>query len=64
MPSILAPSATRKRARSCTWGSPAAFITTVRPGAVTAAIRAFSVAVTEASSRKMSAPRSPEWLSR
>ena len=56
MPSMRAPSSTRNRARSCTCGSPAAFITTVRPGAVTAAIRAFSVAVTEASSRKMSAP--------
>ena len=33
------------------------------PGAVTAAISAFSVAVTDASSRKMSAPLSPEWLS-
>ena len=63
MPSMRAPSATRNRARSWTWGSPAAFITTVRPAAVTAAIRAFSVAVTEASSRKMSAPRSPVWLS-
>ena len=36
----------------------------VRPGASTAAIRAFSVAVTEASSRKISAPRRPEWLNR
>ena len=63
MPSISAPSSTRKRATSCTCGSLAAFRMIVRPGAVTAAISAFSVAVTDASSRKISAPRSPEWRS-
>ena len=64
MPSIRAPRVTRNRARSCTWGSQAAFHTAVCPGARTAAMRAFSVAVTEASSRKISAPRRPEWLNR
>ena len=59
MPSIFAPRVTRKRARSCTCGSLAAFSMTVSPGASTAAHSTFSVAVTEASSRKMSAPRSP-----
>ncbi len=57
-PSILAPRPLRKRARSCTWGSLAALRSTVVPEAATAAMRAFSVAVTLGSSRKMSAPLS------
>src|SRR4051794_35948185 len=56
MPSILAPSATRKCARSCTWGSEAALRRWVVPWAATAATSAFSVAVTLGSSRKTSAP--------
>ena len=63
MPSIWAPRTLRKCARSWTCGSLAAFRTVVRPTAVTAAISAFSVAVTEASSRKISAPVRPEWRS-
>ena len=59
MPSIWAPSETRKRQRSCTCGSQAAFPIVVSPGVRTAAITAFSVAITLASSRKISAPRSP-----
>ena len=43
--------------RSCTWGSLAAFRIRVSPTARDAAITAFSVAVTDASSRKISAPR-------
>src|SRR6266550_3899770 len=58
MPSIWAPQATRKCARSCTCGSLAALRRIVVPAAATAAMRAFSVAVTLGSSRKMSAPRS------
>src|SRR6266550_4106404 len=58
MPSMAAPSATRKRARSCTCGSEAALRSTVVPLARTAAISAFSVPVTLGSSRKMSAPLS------
>ena len=56
MPSILAPSATRKCARSCTCGSDAALRRIVVPSAATAATSAFSVAVTLGSSRKTSAP--------
>src|SRR5437763_1945431 len=56
--SMLAPIATRNLARSCTCGSLAALRNTVVPAAATAAMRAFSVAVTLGSSRKMSAPRS------
>src|SRR5439155_1665574 len=56
MPSITAPQATRKRARSWTCGSEAALRSTVVPRARTAAISAFSVPVTLGSSRKMSAP--------
>src|SRR3954447_12810281 len=59
MPSICAPSDTRKRHKSCTCGSQAALPITVSPGEVTAAITAFSVAMTLASSRKTCAPRSP-----
>ena len=58
MPSICAPSATRKRQRSCTCGSQAALPITVSPGVSAAAINAFSVAMTLASSRKMLRPRS------
>src|SRR5437762_1684460 len=58
MPSMAAPSETRKRARSWTWGSDAAFRSTVVPDARTAAINAFSVPVTLGSSRKISAPLS------
>ena len=56
MPPISAPSAARKWHRSCTCGSHAAFRSTVGPPAATAAINAFSVAVTLGSSRKMSVP--------
>jgi hypothetical protein len=59
MPSICAPSETRKRQRSWTCGSHAALPIVVSPGARTAAITAFSVAITLASSRKIVAPRSP-----
>ena len=59
MPSICAPSETRKRQRSWTCGSHAALPITVSPGVVTAAITAFSVPITLASSRKTGAPRSP-----
>src|SRR6476469_4412721 len=58
MPSILAPSATRKCARSCTCGSEAALRRKVVPWAATAATSAFSVAVTLGSSRNTSAPLS------
>ena len=57
-PSMRAPRPDRKRAKSWTCGSPAALRRTVVPGAATAAMRAFSVAVTLGSSRKMSAPAS------
>ena len=56
MPSMSAPSATRKCARSCTCGSEATLRRCVVPWAATAAISAFSVAVTLGSSRKTSAP--------
>ena len=55
-PRCRAPSATRKCARSCTCGSEAALRRSVVPSAATAAISAFSVAVTLGSSRKTSAP--------
>ena len=58
IPAIAAPQVTRKCARSCTWGSLAALRNTVVPGTATAAIKAFSVAVTLGSSRKMSAAAS------
>src|SRR5438874_3921057 len=58
IPSIRPPRPTRYRARSCTCGSLAALRRIVVPAAATAAMRAFSVAVTLGSSRKMSAPRS------
>ncbi len=56
MPWIRAPSETRNRQRSCTCGSHAAFEIIVLPGASAAAITAFSVAITEASSRCRCAP--------
>ncbi len=56
IPSILAPSETRKRQRSCTCGSQAAFEIIVSPGAIDAAMTAFSVAITDASSMWMCAP--------
>src|ERR671919_410935 len=59
MPSMSAPSETRKWQRSWTCGSHAAFTIVVSPRARTAAVTAFSVPVTEASSRKMCAPTSP-----
>ena len=49
----------RKRQRSWTCGSQAALPITVSPCASTAAMTAFSVAITLASSRKMRLPRSP-----
>ena len=64
MPSIRAPSETRKRQRSWTCGSQAAFEIVVRPGASVAAMTAFSVAITDASSRKMCVPRSRPCASR
>jgi hypothetical protein len=56
-PSISAPSELRKRQRSWTCGSQAALPITVSPGVSAAAIKAFSVAITLASSRKMLLPR-------
>src|ERR687896_355403 len=58
MPSMSAPSETRKRQWSCTCGSQAALAMIVSPRASVAAMIAFSVPVTEASSRKMEAPAS------
>ena len=52
------------RQRSCTCGSAAAFRSTVVPLAKTAELIAFSVPVTEGSSRKTSAPRRPDVLRR
>ena len=57
MPSIRAPSETRKRQRSWTCGSQAAWPSTVSPSASTAAMIAFSVPITDASSRKIGVPR-------
>ena len=54
-----APSETRKWQRSWTCGSQAAFTIVVSPGASAAAMSVFSVAMTEASSRKIRVPRSP-----
>ena len=59
IPSISAPSETRKRQRSWTCGSQAAFAITVSPGASTAAMTAFSVAITLASSRKIGVAAQP-----
>ena len=57
MPSMRAPMAVRSWHVSWTWGSHAAFCSTVVPSASTAASTTFSVAVTLASSSRMSAPR-------
>ena len=56
IPSIFAPRETRNRHRSCTCGSLAAFEIIVLPGVSVAAMTAFSVAITEGSSRWMCAP--------
>ncbi len=56
MPSIFAPMATRRLARSVTSGSRAAFSSTVSPWARVAAIRRFSVPVTVIMSVWMRAP--------
>ena len=55
---ILAPIATSILHKSCTCGSLAALVIVVRPSASAAAMTAFSVAVTEVSSKKMSSPTS------
>ena len=57
IPSIFAPSETRNRHRSCTCGSEAAFEIIVRPDVSEAAIKVFSVPITDGSSRWMWAPR-------
>ena len=57
MPSISAPSDTRKRQRSLDVRLAAAFWSTVSPSASTAAMITFSVPVTLASSRKSDVPR-------
>ena len=59
MPEIWAPSVSSMRQSPCTWGSQAALRMMLRPEASTAAIRMFSVPVTEGSSRKISAPFRP-----
>ena len=59
MPSMCEPIDCRSSHSSCTCGSHAAFTIVVRPSASAAAMSAFSVPVTDASSRKSSAPRSP-----
>ncbi len=58
MPETRAPIAFNKWHRSCTCGSLAAFVITVTPSARTEAISTFSVAVTDASSKKTSHPTS------
>ena len=55
-PLIFAPILTSTRARSCTSGSRAAFSITVRPRAVDAAIKMFSVAPTDGESSQMRPP--------
>ena len=57
-----APSETRKRQRSWTCGSQAALTIVVSPGASAAAMTVFSVAMTDASSRKICVPCSPSVL--
>ena len=59
MPSTLAPIRVSSRARSCTWGSQAALEIFVAPGVSAAAIRAFSVPITEGSSMKISQAQRP-----
>src|SRR5829696_1429279 len=58
IPEMRAPRPVRNRQRSWTWGSQAALPMMVVPSASTAAMMAFSVAVTDASSRNIGAPRS------
>ena len=58
IPLIFAPIRFSMLHRSCTWGSLAAFVISVLPSARTAAITAFSVAVTDASSKNNSLPTS------
>src|SRR5215211_5154082 len=58
IPEMRAPRPTRNRQRSWTWGSQAALPMVVSPEASTAAMMAFSVAVTDASKRNIDAPRS------
>src|SRR3954454_19641613 len=53
-PSIAAPMRMSMRARSCTCGSDAAFRITLVPGVSAAAMRAFSVPITDGSSMKKS----------
>ena len=64
MPWMRAPIWTSTIASSCTCGSLAALRMTVRPGVRTAHRSAFSVAVTDASSRCTSAPVRPGASSR
>ena len=64
MPSMRAPIAISRRARSWTCGSDAALWITVEPGVSAAAIRAFSVAMTEGSSMKKSHACSPSGAAR
>ena len=59
IPSISAPIETRKRQRSWMCGSQAAWPSTVSPSASTAAMIAFSVPMTDASSRYMRVPAQP-----
>src|SRR3954447_6384302 len=59
IPSTRAPICIRSRARSCTCGSEAALWITVEPGVSAAAIRAFSLAITDGSSMKKSHARRP-----
>ena len=59
MPSMCAPIWLSKWHSSCTWGSEAAWRMIVSPWARLAAMMAFSVPVTLASSSQMLAPRSP-----
>ena len=63
MPSMRAPICISRRARSWTCGSEAALWITVAPGVSAAAISAFSVAMTEASSMKKSQACSPSGAS-
>jgi hypothetical protein len=64
MPSMRAPIAMSRRARSWTWGSEAALWITVDPGVSAAAISAFSDAMTEGSSMKKSQACSPSGAER
>jgi hypothetical protein len=63
-PSIRTPAACKNLHKPCTWGSDAALIIVVTPRAPAAAIIAFSVAVTDASSKQISAQRNPLVASR